>query len=229
MVNADRLTVNNKVSYISVAMSSLRNIVIVCLLFLIGSCSEATAPDRPVVCDNQYSSIVAEYRDAALSQERREHLITKLSGLISDCSEHVGLNILMADVQVSIGNNVSALAYVTNALEIDPSSAEALHVKGSILLMEGQNEEGMALMKKSIELVPTNVEYLTNICSSWEAQGNYDEAVESCSKAIRLAEEPPSVLYYLRGRAHEGLGNIENSDNDYRKAKELGFDMWPEQ
>jgi Flp pilus assembly protein TadD len=183
-----------------------------------------------VSCDSEYAKIASAFTDRSLSREQRESLIARLSGLINDCPKHAGLKILMADAQVSIGNNVSALAYATEALGMEPRNADAMHVKGSILFMEGQTDAAVALLKKSIELEPTNIEFQTNMCSTWETLGKYNKAVESCSTAIRLAKDsPPPVLYYLRGRAYEALGDIENSGSDYRKAKALGFDMWPKQ
>jgi Flp pilus assembly protein TadD len=228
-VNVGIMIVTDNILTMHEVMNPIQRYVLVCLLLLLIGCSESITQDSSEICENGYSKIVAEFKDNSLSHERRENLIARLSELTSNCPKHVGLKILMADAQVSIGNNISALAYITSALEIEPTNAEALHVKGSILFMEGQNEEAITLLKRSVVLDPANVEFLTNLCSTWESTENYAAAVESCSKAIQLTNEaPPPVLYYMRGRAYEALGNIRESENDYRKAKELGFDMWPE-
>jgi Flp pilus assembly protein TadD len=226
-VNVGKNLVKNRIYYF---YSPLHIGALIFLLLVNWSCTSAAVRGSSVNCDSEHAKIAPAFTGRSLSIEQRESLIARLSGLIDDCPEHAGLKILMADAQVSIGNNVFALAYATEALEIEPRNADAMHVKGSILFMEGQTDAAIVLLKKSIELEPNNIEYQTNMCSTWETLGKYNNAVETCSSAIRLAKDsPPPVLYYLRGRAYEALGDVKNSDSDYRKAKALGFDMWPNQ
>ena len=207
-------------------MSTLKIIILIYLLLMLSGCSIAATKEKKVQCENEYSKITEEVKTDILLNKHHEGLKERLARLISNCPKHIGLKILMADVEVSNGNNISALAYITKALEIDPSNAEAIHVKGSILFMEGQNKEAIKLLKKSTQLDPTNIEYLVNLCSTLEASGKYHEAVQSCTKGIRLSNDGVyPVLYFLRGKAYESMGNVQDSKKDYLKAKELGFDM----
>ena len=199
-------------------------------LILAGSCSVASPVKRSVDCNQAYNEIVNQIKNKSGKPKAvnpyNNDLAVSISKLLPACPKHVGLRVLMADVQVSLGKNITALGYITEALHIDPDNADAIHVKGILLSLEGKVEESLTLLKRSLDLEPDNIDFLVNYCSTLESFAQYEETIEACSKAAQFDNAPP-VVFYIRGRDYEATGYKKNAQQDYDKARELGFDMWP--
>ena len=205
-------------------------------VFLVGaapqacSCSSADRGVTLVDCGASYNDLVAELQgDSHGSNESpyyKAGLLERAERLLEQCPDHVGLKVLMANFQVSQGKNVAAMGYVTEALQIDPDNAQAIHTKGMIMSLVGKAEESLQLIRRSVELEPENVTFLINFCSTLELFGRYEEAIEVCSSVVKV-DNPPPAAFYIRGRAYDATGQKENAQQDYDKAKQLGFDLPP--
>jgi tetratricopeptide (TPR) repeat protein len=198
-------------------------LVVLLFLALTGSCSSVSSD---INCDNEYEVIIQKYniksRPPVEQPNYYNNLATDISKALLTCPKHIGLKVLMANTQVSLGKNITALAYVSEALEIDENNAEALHTKGMIMSMEGQTDESLYLLKRSLKLEPDNVNYHVNYCSTLESIGEYQQAIDACSRAIDLGHVP-AVVFYIRGRSYEATGNQKHAMTDYNQAKALGF------
>lgn len=128
----------------------------------------------------------------------------------------------MANTQVSLGKNLTALAYANEAIEIDKNNADAIYTKGMILALEGEIAEAIRLLERSIELAPDNVYFMVGYCSTLESAALYKEAIAICSSVLERQDAPP-VVFYIRGRAYEAMGQEANAQQDYEKARQLGF------
>lgn len=148
----------------------------------------------------------------------------KLSVVIPYCKNHADLNRSIANIQISLGKNMEALKYADIALSLQPNNPEGIHLKGVIYSLIGNKNDSIKYIEKSLELEPSNIDFLVNYCSTLEMFSMYKKAVNACSKAIQHKESPP-IVFYIRGRANESLGDKEKANADYKKAKELGFKL----
>jgi tetratricopeptide (TPR) repeat protein len=204
----------------------LLRILIVGTTFLIGSCSNAETALEPINCATRYDELVSEIKSNAnrqnLESPYSEELIGTVAELLPLCPNNTGLRILMANIQTSLGKNITALVYATEALHLEPDNAEATHTKGMILSLEGKTDESLTLLEKSLELAPGNLNFQINYCSTLESVGHYKEAIAICSQAIKSERVPP-VVFFIRGRSYDAMGQKDKARIDYDKAKALGF------
>lgn len=181
--------------------------------------------DNSIDCNEEYKMV-----NQFLSQQsvknynfaEYQSIDKKLNAVMPFCKKHAALNRSMAQVKISLGKNMEALAYADVANSVEPNNPEGIHLKGMIYSLIGNKDKSLELLKKSLTLEPNNIDFLVNYCSTLEMFSMYTEAVNACSKATEYNEIPP-VVYYIRGRAHEALGDKKKANSDYIKAKELGF------
>jgi Tfp pilus assembly protein PilF len=204
----------------------LVTILLPAIIMLEGSCTGDSSNEGIVDCEQEYIQIVHKIENRCTDPRNSVTVLadleTNLSNVLQACPNHSGLRVLMADIQVSSGKNVSALGYIRQALEIDPDNAEAIHVKGVILSLEGDVDESLALMEHSLDMEPNNIDFLVNYCSTLESFSRYEEAIRVCSRAL-TKENAPAVVFYIRGRAYEGIGQKGNARLDFERARERGF------
>lgn len=192
------------------------------------SCSVANSINQSDDCIQEYNKIVTIIKNNSTKPKSvnpyNSDLEARLSQLLPACPKHAGLKVIMANVQISLGKNIVAQKYVNEALSLEPNYAEAIHVKGVLLSLEGKVEDSLRNLKRSLDLEPDNIDFLVNYCSTLESFGRYENAIKICSQAVQSAYVPPAV-FYIRGRAYEGIGQKAKAQLDYDKARELGFDM----
>lgn len=95
-------------------------------------------------------------------------------------------------------------------LQLDKKEPDSLHCLGLILFQLGDQQEGIRLVKQSVEVRPKHVETLHNLGIMLQRAGDPTAAAASFRKA--LAINPKSV------QAHFGLGNALQETKQYEEA-----------
>lgn len=197
---------------------------------------------------------LAEELEAAAEQK---HLLSNVNELIDDgeyeearerllplvkSSDNVSLWLAAARADAYLGLTDSALERVNKVLMFNPKHLEGLQVRGYALFLAGEMEQGIAMLKESLEVDIDNAEVsglLQNCQKTFSSfgkgqarvkRGRYQEAVELFTAAFDGSETIPmdSPLYslLLTERAEASLlnHNYETALDDCLEAIELKKD-----
>lgn len=142
------------------------------------------------------------------------------------------------------GNEDAAVELLTYALKINPNAAEALFDLGMLqtkhkasLLQTKENSDsiisaqGLAMLKKSVELEPSNPYYRKALASYFIENGNYAEAVPLYAK---MAEDKPteenliilSRLYQMDHKPDEALNTLKHLEQHLGYTEDIAFEMY---
>jgi len=205
-------------------------ILITCLIVFSEACSAENFIDNTINCDQEYAEISKQLDDNSKKIDNiikvNNDIEIVISKLLPSCIAHSGLKVLIADIKISQGKNSEALNFIDKALQIDPKNARAIHTKGFILSLLGKSDMSLDMMKKALKLEPDNIDYLVNYCSTLELFLKFKDAIKICSRAAKHIKAP-SVVYYIRARSYESLGQKKKAQDDYDMAKRLGFSLQP--
>jgi len=100
--------------------------------------------------------------------------------------------------------------------------AEDFSKKGGLLHYFSQFEEAAKAKEKAIELDSKKHEYLSSLATTYEALHRYDEAITCLTNAINLNNGEKAEYFSQRGRLYLIAGKEEESQQDLKKADELG-------
>ena len=103
------------------------------------------------------------------------------------------------------------------ALEKNPDDPAALALRGQILAMKGQQQEGTKLLEKGCQLDPNDPEAQYQLGKIYDSEKNSVTAVKYFRKATALNPGDARAWDYL-GLNLEPLGELEAAEQAYRKA-----------
>lgn len=142
----------------------------------------------------------------------------------SNCADNSAVVSTMGELQLSLGQIPIAQLYAIKALEMDSKNWQAHYVLGSALNLNKKYAEGLEHLQRASQLQPDNYSLLVNLCSSYEKNKQYPEAINACSTAI---EKGPygirGTAYFIRAQAYKGNNEITLAERDIELAKEFGF------
>jgi len=81
----------------------------------------------------------------------------------------------------------------------------------------GEFEQAIGFYNQAIEKDPTNVSFITNIAAVQMAEKKYDEAIETCKRAIAKAKEV-FADYSTKAKCYTRLGTCYMKKKEYAKA-----------
>lgn len=84
------------------------------------------------------------------------------------------------------GDNVGAVPHFQKAIRINPDYGEALSNLGLILVLRDQTDEGIALYRRGLKVLPKNLALHYNLGYALALQGHLDEAIAEYETALRL-------------------------------------------
>ncbi len=102
------------------------------------------------------------------------------------------------------------------AFEMDPESARNAYLLGRAYLMEGKTEEGLQLMRRSIDLATTHHGLLLYMGNYLLRMQYYAEAASALEKAANL--RPDKAVWADLGTAYEYSGQGEKAFEAYRRS-----------
>ena len=115
-----------------------------------------------------------------------------------------------------------------HAIELNPNYATAHHWYGeSVLTPLGQFEDGVAELKRALQLDPLSVIINADVGTVLTSARRYDEAIEQLRRTLEM---DPSFYYahYNLGEALEMKGLTENAIAEYQRAIALNDDPVPQ-
>src|SRR6185295_15235895 len=105
-------------------------------------------------------------------------------------------------------------------LRIDARHADALHLLGVIGQQRGEPALAVEYIGKAIAVNGSNAVYHTNLAAAHHAMARFQDAENSCRRAVRLQPRYAEAHYNL-GLALESQGKSAGAVESYRKAIEL--------
>jgi tetratricopeptide (TPR) repeat protein len=130
----------------------------------------------------------------------------------------------IAQVHAQIGPYEDAIAYFSQAMEMDPNYSEYYNDRGGVYLKMNRLQDAERDYLRAIELSPPYAEVWTNLGQCYRAIERMDDAVHAYSRALDL---DPACTLAVVGRADAlfALDRAELARNDYDRA----LTMEPEQ
>jgi TolB-like protein/DNA-binding winged helix-turn-helix (wHTH) protein/Flp pilus assembly protein TadD len=122
-----------------------------------------------------------------------------------------------------IGNHEMAVRVAQQAIDLDPTTAEAHWTQGWPLGALGRHEESLAANRKALSLDRTSILFQRSTGAAASRLGRYREAEESFRAAEQMLEGHPSPGVWLPGLAY-GYAMLELHDDALRLIKE--YDIW---
>jgi predicted TPR repeat methyltransferase len=101
-----------------------------------------------------------------------------------------------------------------------PEHPEALHYSGILAHQQGRSTEGIALIRRSLEIGPDRADCYSNLGIIFKAQGRIDDAVEAYQRAIALRPDHANAYSNL-GVLLRAQGKLAEAEDAYRTAVRL--------
>jgi adenylate cyclase len=111
------------------------------------------------------------------------------------------------------------------SLAIDPSSPDALMIRGLIQLTEQKFNDALALSEKALLLAPNHAHNTAIAAIIVLCCGEFQGAVDLTARAIRLCPIFPSWYLVMRGRAYWAMGRTDEAIAAARSAIEYDPDL----
>jgi choline-sulfatase len=118
------------------------------------------------------------------------------------------------------GNLNAAERKFTEAIELDPANAEAIHGQGFVLWSRGDRARALELFEKAVTLNPASAGARRTLGNVYMIMGRSDEASDELQAAITL-DPTSSEIRLDYGMILEEKGDLERALEQYRKAVEL--------
>ncbi|MBR4643434.1 MAG: tetratricopeptide repeat protein [Selenomonadaceae bacterium] len=108
------------------------------------------------------------------------------------------------------------------AIELDANYADAYNGRAWSYCQIGKFEEALLDANKALELKPNEANFFDTRAGAYAGLKRYEEALADMDKAIKLS--PEGWLYHNRGKIYLLMGDETKAQNDFDKARKLGYD-----
>jgi serine/threonine-protein kinase len=114
---------------------------------------------------------------------------------------------------IQLGRLSEAQAQMASALELDPLSATVNTYVAGVAYYSRHYDQALELCRKGFELAPDDIELSCVLALSYEAQGNYAEAIAAFERARRISDDYPVVVAplaaaYRKAGRHEAAASL---------------------
>jgi TolB-like protein/class 3 adenylate cyclase/lipopolysaccharide biosynthesis regulator YciM len=134
---------------------------------------------------------------------------------------HASLGILL----MSEGDAADAQREFLRAIDLDPNYSNAYYWYGwTFFVPLGRFDEGIAQIKRAIELDPLSAVCSANLAESYRMARRYPEAIAQARKTIEL-EQGFSYGHGVLGSAFDVSGQFDQAISEYEMAYELSHDF----
>ncbi|MEI7596489.1 MAG: tetratricopeptide repeat protein [Bacteroidota bacterium] len=146
--------------------------------------------------------------------------------IIKEKIKIIHLNVKVSDalanraaIKAGIGDFKGAYSDISEAIKINPNSANILFNKGNILSMFGKNSEAIAFYKQAIELKPYNIDEVYFFKSKAELlTGNVEEAIDDI-KQTKLFNPKNKKIY----QQYESIQFFQNNYSNPNEIKDTNL------
>ncbi len=128
-----------------------------------------------------------------------------------------------------LGDETTAFRLLERCLHINPSLADGWHLKGSMLLDQGAQEQARAALEQALALLPTHGKSLADLAQLSEQDQDQDQLEQRLLQAATGSVDPwdrSSALFALARRAHKQQ-DYERAGTFYLQANALGKSLRP--
>lgn len=185
-------------------------------------------------CDEVYAHLLKKYSEysfenqdnMAPSKRFLAGLETEVLSAIKACPQEKPLLLAMlANIDITQGENDKALEHARLAEELDPSIWETNAALGDVLMLSGDYVNGLPYLEKASRLSPKNIFLRSNLCSNYEMAKRYQKAINVCTEVIESGDRKVSgPALFVRARAYKAMGQTDKAEIDLKRSREVGFD-----
>jgi outer membrane protein assembly factor BamD (BamD/ComL family) len=168
---------------------------------------------------SRFAELKAGDRPLSLSELAARTKTPRTPDSLADWWYKNGLNSLW------LGNYDSALGHFENAVNRNPSRAEAWLQVGFCKVKQGKNHDAIRAFEQALKLEPDSYEALNKLGDAYYYAGNYHKARESYQRAVRLRPDLAEGYYNL-GLAHFELGDRAAAHAQARLLKPLDESLY---
>jgi tetratricopeptide (TPR) repeat protein len=104
------------------------------------------------------------------------------------------------------------------ALEKNPTEPAALALRGEILIMKGQAEEGAGLLQHALQIDPDNVDANFQLGTLYDKENRHADAVKHFERVVAIDPNDPRAWDYLALNT-EIVGEVDRAGEAYRNAE----------
>lgn len=134
----------------------------------------------------------------------------------------------LADVQLDLGDNGSALSAAEKANQLDLTLVPAYLTLGRAYMANGQADQAMSVLQTYTVYSPGDYSAYLLLGTAYNATGHYDAAVDILTRSIN-AGQGNAALFFQRGTAYLNLKNSQLAEDDFRLSvayDSLNFDTY---
>jgi tetratricopeptide (TPR) repeat protein len=217
---------------------SLAAILVLGLLALAGFAAAKFGPDAVALARQQLHRRQADELVERAERDRRQgrlrQAVERASRAIDLDSRHMDALAVRAACYSELRRYDDAVADYERLLEADPDNPLALNNRAYNLALVGrQLDEALRDVERALKLHGPDEAFLDTrgyvlylLGRPQEALADLDAAIELMHKRGTLhASGGAGEIYYHRALIHQKLGNREQADDDFRRAREFGYEV----
>tara|TARA_R110002074_G_scaffold97065_2_gene210725 strand:+ start:1980 stop:4412 length:2433 start_codon:yes stop_codon:yes gene_type:complete len=165
----------------------------------------------PDVVDYRFA--LATLAEAAGKDEKAMVILGTIIDKASTIEDEIAARNKLAQLHFARGEYEEARAYAKNALELDPTSTDALVLIGAMQIDEGEIDSAISTLRSSMRQQPESVRAALLLAKAHEINGSHELAEDRFAAAYRFSKQSPRVgLAYAQFFIRQG---------DFRRAERL--------
>lgn len=129
--------------------------------------------------------------------------------------DHLPAHVNLATAYLQMGRFKEAEKELIYVYALRPKDQKVLFNFGFLLYQTGEYASAETKLKKLLEFFPFHLEANLLLASVYEKRGEFDKAIEFCTKAYRINSTDPCVLYRL-GRTWDLVGETAKALEYYQ-------------
>lgn len=140
--------------------------------------------------------------------------------------DHVGPQLLLADLHAARGNKEKAAAALTRARELDPTNTKVLDRIGNVALDQGKLDAAIEAFEALVAADPSHAEGWMSLGNAYNQKGQSDKAEAAFRKVVELSPQNAHEVFFNLGALIENRPELTDADNRksieaFRKAAEI--------
>ena len=218
----------NHVSCFDAARRSWTGMLRILFLFAVGSVivgCQAGNSEKPTVAVDKpkqapINPAVLDHIDHSIQAGKLDEANSLLEQILVMDSEHRRVRLLVAELQLAMGERQSAIHMFSELTGTPELAARAHQGMGIAYLLEGERDRAFEALTKSLEIDPTNWRAWNGLGFYHDSLGQWDQANRSYTKALSLNADS-AIVFSNRGYSRILSGDVDGAMPDLIKAVEL--------
>lgn len=171
----------------------------------------------------QHLETAERYTRFLLSQRRTDEAVRVAREFLEGSVSELQAYYLLAEAQVAHRDYPGAQETLSQLIELEGNEAAAYARRGEVLIKQEKFEEGLADIRKAVELSPQNPDHRVALAKALQEAGDLDAAAKEL--AAVLQEHPEHVgAHLVQGAVLRTQGKRDDAFAMHQKAVELDDD-----